>query len=287
MHLTTSPQRIPSAVFFFVLVVSVLWQVPVYAAQPDYSEEDHALVGLELVYESGLYHGQDGYIYPDFYLDARQGDFFAKGQTLGYDMFVGPRASLSIAITRDDTFLDVSSIDDDQKELFYGIEDRKRAIETGLIYKYRSRVALVTFEYFKDYFDSHRAHRTVTRITRPIPNNQGLQIEPSLFVEYHSQEFNEYYYQVTRAENRTAAKQSFGVLSNTTLRRYRKDIRDEYKPGNSAHWGVDVRVTYPLADNLSLTGYFSFMDITGPVFRSPLVEDRKFYQSKLGLAYTF
>lgn len=287
MHSTYSLPHVTSAALFSLFVGALLWLPVVQSAEPDYSEEDHILLGLEAVYESGLYHGQDGYVYPDFYLHGRQGDFFAEGQTIGYDMFVGPRASLSIAMTRDDTFLDVSSIDSEHKELFYGIEDRKRAIETGLIYKYRSRVALVTFEYFKDYFDAHKGLRTVTRITRPIPNNQGLQIEPSLFVEYHSEEFNSYYYRVTRAENKVAARQAFGVLSNTTLRRYRKDIRDEYQPGNSAHWGVDVRVLYPYSDRLSITGYFSFMDITGPVFRSPLVEDRKYYQSKIGLAYTF
>ena len=288
MHLASNSIRFANcSILLLITAICALAQTS-FAAEPDYTEEDHILVGLDLVYESGLYHGQDGYIYPDFQLDIRQGDLFAKGQTIGYDMFVGERASLSIAITRDDTFLEVDSISDEQTILFYGIEDRKRAIEAGLIYKYKSRVGVLSFEYFKDFFsNAHEGLRTLTRITRPIPNNSGLVIEPSLFVEYHSKEFNTYYYQVTEKENRVGARKVYGVVNDTTLQQYRKDYRGIYEPGNSAHWGLDINLRMPLANQLSLTGYLAFKDITGPVFRSPLIEDRKFYQAKLGLAYTF
>lgn len=66
MHSTNSLPHVTSAVLFSLFVGALLWLPVVQSAEPDYSEEDHILVGLEAVYESGLYHGQDGYVYPDF-----------------------------------------------------------------------------------------------------------------------------------------------------------------------------------------------------------------------------
>jgi len=257
------------------------------ADEPDYTEVDHVMVSVEGVYDSGLFQGQDGFIYPELYLDVRQGDFFILDQTFGYDMFVGSRASFSLAITRGDTFLEVDSINDAQEELFYGIEDRDRAIEAGFIYKYRSRVGLVSFEYYKDISDKHDGLRTVFRITRPIPNNEGGPVfVPSLFVNYYSREFNRYYYGVTEQENIAGTRIAYGSSTAINQNRYKK-IRDEYKPNNSAQLGVDIRVRYPLTEQLSATGYFSYEDIVGEAFRSPLVEDRKYYNARLGISYNF
>jgi outer membrane scaffolding protein for murein synthesis (MipA/OmpV family) len=256
------------------------------SAEPDYVEEDHILLGFDVVYDSGLYQAQDGFVYPDINFDIRLGKLFAKGSTFGYDLFEGSRASFSLAVTRGWHFLDLDTINDPNNPLYYGIEDRERAIEAGFIYKYRSRVGLVSFEYYKDYSDAHDGLRTVFRITRPIPNNGGLVVVPSLFVNYYSREFNRYYYGVTAEENNRAIQKAYGIVNDTTRERYEK-TRTEYKPNNSAQLGVDINLRMPLSDELSVTGYLSYEDVVGGAFRSPLVEDRKYYQAKIGLAYTF
>lgn len=258
-----------------------------HSAEPDYTEIDHLQVALEYVYDSGLYQGQDGYWKPEPYFHARKGRLFAEGQTFGWDMFVGNKASLSLAVARNHHELDIDTIKNDHLLLYQGLTERKRAWELALIYKYQSRVGLLSFEYYKDYGTAHDGIRTTTRLTRPIPNNGGITIEPSLFVHFNSREFNRYYYGVTENENEEAAQREFGVLTKQTLRTYEKTIRDVYTPKNSAHLGVDVRISMPLQDNFSLTGYLSYMDVTGPLFRSPLVEDRKYYNANIGLAYTF
>jgi outer membrane scaffolding protein for murein synthesis (MipA/OmpV family) len=257
------------------------------SAEPDYSEEDHILVGIDMVYDSGLHQAQDGFFYPDLNFDIRQGKMFAKGNTFGYDLFEGSRASFSLAITRGEHFLDLDTINDPNNPLYYGLEDKKRAIEAGFIYKYRSRVGLVSFEYYKDYSDAHDGLRTVFRITRPIPNNEGLVMTPSLFVNYYSRKFNRYYYGVTEEQNRKATLQAYGLVNDTTLSRYENITRREYQPKNSAQLGVDINLRMPLTEEFSVTGYLSYEDIVGEAFRSPLVEDRKHYRAKIGLAYTF
>lgn len=259
---------------------------PAFAEDAVYVEEDHALISVGARYFSGMYFGQDGYVEPDIDLDIRYGSFFAKGQTLALDLARSERASFSIAVTRGTHFLDPEDINSEQEELFLGIEERERAIEAGFVYQYRSRVGLVTFDYFQDISSTHDAQRGGFRFQRPIPNEGGIAFTPGLFVKYYGAGFNDYYFGVSREDNDRAILQQYGVITDTTRENY-EALREEYTPGNSGHFGFDVEMRAPISDNLLVTGYFAYEEVTGPQFRSPLVEDRKQYTTKLGIAYTF
>lgn len=251
-----------------------------------YIEQDHALIGANARYFSGLYFGQDGYVEAEPYFDMRWGGLFAIDQTFGLDIAKGERASLAIAFTRGNHFLDPEDINDSQRNLYLGIEERERAIEAGFIYQYRSRVGMVTFDYFQDVSNTYKGGRGGVKVTRPIPNEGGISFTPGLFVRYYSEAFNSYYFGVSEAENNAAILELYGIINNTTRSNF-ASLRESYEPGNSGHFGFDVEMRMPLGENLLLTGYFAYEEVTGPQFRSPLVEDRKQYTSKLGLAYNF
>lgn len=251
-----------------------------------YIEQDHALIGANARYFSGLYFGQDGYVEAEPYFDVRWGGLFAIDQTLGLDIARSERASLAIAVTRGSHFLDPDDINESQRELFLGIEERERAFEAGFIYQYRSRVGMVTFDYFQDVSNAYKGGRGGVKVTRPIPNEGGISFTPGLFVRYYSEAFNNYYFGVSETENEAAINQLYGIVNDTTRANFAR-LRQAYAPGNSGHFGFDVEMRMPLGENLLLTGYFAYEEVTGPQFRSPLVEDRKQYTSKLGLAYNF
>lgn len=271
---------------FFGLLISVFVCSSASAAEPDYSVEDHFAMGIGAGYNSSIYQGIDGYVFPDLFFDMQQGNFYAQGQTFGWDFVRSERVTFGFAATRGAHFLDTGEVNSSQEFLYYGIEDRDRAYEVGLMYRYRSRVGLVSFEYWKDASDAYDGLRTTTRLARPIPNDGGMVVIPSLFVNYYSTKFNQYYYGVSRAENERAAVIEYGVLTPETLENVR-DVRPDYTPGNSAHLGVDIHIRMPVSEQLLLTAYFAYEDITGEAFRSPLVEDRKQYISTFGLMYNF
>jgi outer membrane scaffolding protein for murein synthesis (MipA/OmpV family) len=256
------------------------------AEEPVYFNEDRTIVGVNARYFSGLYFGQDGYLEAEPYFDIRYGALFAEGQTLGLDIAKSERASLAIAVTRGNHFLDPDDINDEQAELYLGIEERERAIEAGFVYKYQSRVGLVSFTYFQDVSSTHEAQRGSVRIARPIPNEGGIAFTPSLFVKYYSAAFNRYYFGVSPEDNNAGIIERYGVITDTTRENF-EALRQEYQPDNSAHFGFDLDMRMPLSDNLILSGYFAYEEVTGPQYRSPLVEDRKQYTSKLGLSYLF
>lgn len=272
--------------FFFMLFMIALGFSPAQANEPDYTEEDHLLVSVGGLYNSGVYEGMDGFIEADANIFARYGDWFARGQTFGYEWVKGERASLSFVLRRGDHQLEVSRTNDEQELLYRGIQDRDRAIEAGLLYRYNSRVGIVTLDYFKDVSDAHDAHRMTIRVARPIPNPGGISVVPSMYINYYNTNYNRYYYGVSRADNDAAILETYGVVNDTTRENY-EAVRREYAPGNSGHFGVDVDIRMPLSDNLIITGYFSYEDITGEWYRSPLVEDRKLFVTKLGLGYSF
>lgn len=262
-------------------------------------DEDHFLISLDANFNSGLYTGLESFVYPDIYLDARYGRLYAQDQTIGYDLTWSERASLSLAITRNKDFFDVAEAESLQPDLYIGIQDKERAIEAGLVYKYESRVGLVSFEYFKDITNKHDSHRGVVRLARSIPVKGGFSLVPSIYVNYYSAKYNLYYYGVTREENNRGIIQRFSgpgagqvntvdEIDEQVRETFENDLgRQEYDPGNSGHFGIDINIFVPISENLGITGYFAYEDITGPVFRSPFVEDRKLYRGRLGVAYSF
>lgn len=286
MSLRHAPRYKPAQ--YFLSMIMLLLTGIASSAEPDYTEEDHLQISLGGVYYSGLYQGQDGYLEPDLAFDMRYGRWFAEDLTFGYEIAKGERASLAIAITRGDQWLDTGDINDSQKQFYEGIENKDRAIEAGFVYKYRSRVGIVSFTFFKDYSDAYGGQRGSFRIERPIPGNTDFAITPSFFVTYYSESYNNYYFGVTREDNNRAIKSIYDVDTiSDTLRAQYEQSRPEYAAGNSGHIGFALDMRWRLSGDLALAGHISYEELTGPVYRSPLVEDKEIIIAKLGLAYTF
>jgi outer membrane scaffolding protein for murein synthesis (MipA/OmpV family) len=243
--------------------------------------EEAQLIGLGAEYNSAIYQGQDGYTSPYPLINLSYGDFFIDDYVAGWTPFRWNNISVSLVVTQGQNYLDVEDISPQSQELFAGIENRDKAFEAGFIYEYNSPVGIVTWEYFKGVSSDYGGMRNTLRLSRPTGNPMRLTVTPSIYVNYYSTAFNDYYYGISPEEN---ARGRELVAPGLTQEEY-----DAYRPlfegQNSGHVGLDVWFKKPYTENLIGVAYLSWEQILGPQNNSSLVEDTERYIFRLGLQY--
>lgn len=251
--------------------------------------ENRFIVGLGLGYESAIYQGVDGYAYPAPLFDIRWGRFFvygmregSEGVMAGVQVFETENTSLSLMINQGTTFLDIDDVSDESADLFTSLEDRKAAIEYGFRYLYNSPVGRITWDYYKDFGSAYDGMRNTLRIARTIGRPDRLQFRASLYVDYFSTAFNDYYYGITAEENEEAA-----IELDLPLNVFEEQFRPQWDGQNSGHLGIDLKVEKPYSENLIGTFYFALEEVLGEVYRSAIVEDKERFYGAIGVLYKF
>jgi outer membrane scaffolding protein for murein synthesis (MipA/OmpV family) len=257
--------------------------------EPRPTYEDHFSFGPGFTYNSAPFEGQNGYATPLPVFSFRWGHFFGYNQhdepTIGWELFQHKRIMLAIAATSGRTFLDISDINDDRDFMYWGLEDRDKAYEMGLIFRYFSRVGLFEAKAFHDMVSAYSGTRSSISMSRPFPETGNWSIVPRLYIKHYSEKFNKYYYGITQAETDTATEIAGNNGLNTTF--YELVTRPAYFPGNSAHYGVDLQVEYNFSEQLKATGYIGIEKFSGVIETSPLIEDKELVTTSLGLRYGF
>ena len=284
---------------FFVLAINFILAMNAHSRteEPVPVYEDHLSIGPGFAYGSAPFEGLSGYATPYPTFSFRWGHFFGYNQhdepTIGWELFQHKRIMLAIAASSGRTFLDVDDINDDKKFLYWGselgdpdypyIKNRDRAYEVGLIFRYFSRVGLFEAKSFHDVVSAYDGIRSTLSFSRPFPETGNWSIIPRLFVKHFSEKFNNYYYCVSIEETENA--DVIAVANGFTS--YTVDVRPEYTPGNSAHWGADLTLEYKFNENFKATGYIGIEKFSGVIETSPLIEDKELTVTSLGLRYTF
>ncbi len=246
-----------------------------------FADEQDDAVGVGYRFNSAVYSGLDAYgeIVPA--LSFEMGNFYGKGSTLGFYFSRFGRVGFALEATMGSTQLEISEINNNQRDLYLGMEDREAAIEAGLAFHFWSQVGLVEFSWWRDVSDTHDAHRSRTKISRNIAETGDMKIVPGLFVNYYSRKYNRYYFEVTDEQNQRAATESGNTLENFTA------FRPTYDPGNSGHVGIDLLIEYQMSPHTMATIYYAYEDLTGPWETSPLVEDATMSHLMLGISTRF
>jgi len=246
------------------------------------ADESTLMLGAGVGYNEGIFEGQDGYVYPEPVFNIDYGLLYANNSTVAIKFANYRSVSFALAATLGQIWLDVGDINSNREVLYYGIEDRDRAVEAGLLFHYRSPVGLVSMAYYKDVSSTHDASRGLIKIERNIAETGDyISITPGLYINYYSSKYNKYYFGVTEEENLTGAD-----IANNTPENF-SAFRPEYSPGNSGHLGFDLKVEYELSREFVATGYLAIEDLTGQWETSPLVEDKGMGSVVFGISYRF
>lgn len=250
-----------------------------------YQPENHIDIGFGFAADSGIFEGQSDQYEPlpilDIYFNQFRVSQNVVGLQTGWEMLSQKDFALFFAAQYDNTHLDVDSISVGSEAKFYGISDRDREWEIGIIAEYHSKVGLLEAHYFKG-LNNDLETVGFLKMSRDISETGFLSITPGIFISYKSDEFNRYYYSVNQQENIDGA-----AIAGRPQSYYDDDFRPVYSPGNSGHFGADVKITYRFAKNLSFWSYIAVEDITGEVEMSPLVEEKSLYHLKAGIVYNF
>ncbi len=265
MRSSCTKRRLSAHSLRYTLAVLLALMAPSLFAE----EDDQFMIGAGFGYNEGIFEGMDGYFYPEPVLDINYGRLYASNSTLAFRFAHYRSVSFAIAATMGQIWLDTGEIKGSQEELYLGIEDRDRAIEAGLLFHYRSPVGLVEMAWYKDVSNAHDASRGLIKISRNIAETGDyISIVPGLFINYYTAKYNRYYFGISEEENIEGA-----ALAGNTLANF-NDFRPQYKPGNSGHFGFDLKVQYEISKELIATTYFAVEDLTGPWEMSSLVEDK-------------
>ncbi|MDX1453376.1 MAG: MipA/OmpV family protein [Oleiphilaceae bacterium] len=273
MHVLSKPGHLTGFCFFLFTLLT--------APQQALSDELDDAIGVGYLLNSAVYAGQDAYGEVVPALSFEMGNFYGRGNVLGFYFSRFGRVGFSLEATMGTLELDTADIDNSQSDLYLAIGDREAAVEAGMAFHFWSQVGLIEFSWWRDVSDTHDAHRSRTKISRNIAETGDMRIVPGLFVNYYSAKYNRYYFTVTEQQNRDAAAESGNTYENFSA------FRPEYQPGNSGHVGVDLLIEYPMSQHTLATFYYSWEDLTGPWETSPLVEDSTLSQFMIGISTRF
>jgi len=253
------------------------------------AKKDHFIIGAAGVVNTQPYEGLNGFVDPMPLFDIQYGPLFLYNNNdepiVGLNLLSGESVTLSIGTTYGRTFLDVGKVKDNRKFLYYGIKNRGRSIDFGLLANYYAPIGLVEATLFRDISNKSGGFHGLMSISKVVPDTGNFVITPRFFAKYYSLQFNNYYYRVTDAENNAGA-----LLAEQLNRTTRADFikrRPSYNSRTSGHLGVDVNVVLNLNSNMKLNGYLSYENFTGPVETSPLVEDKALIVGSFGFSYEF
>ena len=271
----------------FLLTLFCLISVshPVFSAEPVPVRENKFVIGAGFNHNSVPYTALDSRLEAVPLFDIQFGPFFAYNHNdepvAGVELFRHKRVMLALAGVYGSRHLDVSEASEDQKWVYYGIEDRDRAAEMAFIFHFYSKVGLVDIMVAHDVSDQYDDFRSSISWSRPFPDTGKWTIVPRMYGRYYSIQYNDFYYGVSGSE------MDDGVDIAVNQGAGDSQLRPAYEAGNAGQFGVDITIDYNFTEHFKVRGYIGLEQLAGQVTSSILVEDADIWKANLGLAYTF
>ncbi|WP_297596250.1 MipA/OmpV family protein [uncultured Cetobacterium sp.] len=227
--------------------------------------DDKFGIGAGIGISDSIYKGSNEKAYFMPLLDINYGDLYAKGSTLGYNLyqddvfaaslFVDPLAGFSINGANLATGYD--GIDDRDFQIMFGLRlDAKTGfygVKTGLSAQVGEHGAKAKASLFK-----------------PYNINDRLILIPSIYIKGYSGDYTDYYFGVTSEEARN-----------------NKNIDKDYTANAAYSVGVSFIADYKLTDNVALMAFLGIEQFSSEISDSPIIEDGVLYLIGVGAKYYF
>lgn len=258
------------------------------AVEPVPVRENKLFIGAGVNHNSVQYTAMDSRTEAVPLFELQFGPFFAYNHNdepvFGVELFRHKRVMLALAGIYGSQQLDVSEASDDQRFVYYGIEDRQKATELALIFHFYSKVGLVDITVARDVSNTYDDFRSAISWSRPFADTGNWTITPRMYGRYYSNKYNNYYFGVSEEEMDRAIliAQSEGMTENS----YRS-LRPQFESQNAGQFGVDISIDYNFTESFMARGYIGMEQLAGQVTSSVLTEDADIWKVSLGIGYEF
>lgn len=246
-----------TAIFLSVLTFGV-------AAQDDDHDDDDGnyAIGLMLASDQSIYVGGDDEVQPFPYIQASWGDLYFEGGSVGYYLFENDNWTIKTSLSleglgddnRDDSVILADMGDFDQ--VFLGQVELEYEAEWGELGLTLGADASGTYDGY------------VAEIEYGYPMELGSwRIEPSIGVEWVSEEVNQYYYGVEQKHVRAG--------------------RGLYLPGAGVNYSAGITAMYPFMQHHAIVIQAEYEVLSKEVSDSPIVDRDNTMTIGLGYVYRF
>lgn len=269
----------------FLLLTSTSFTA--FSSEPVPVRTDHLSIGVGVNNNSMPYTGLDPVTKAVPLFNFQYGPLFGynyeEEPVFGFELFRHKRIMLAVAATQGRQQLDTSKVSDDLQWIYYGIEDRDKATELGLLFQFYSRVGLVEIMTVRDISNTYDDFRSSISWSRPFAETGNWTVTPRMYGKYYTEKYNTYYYGVSSKEMDASIDLAVNELG-ITEQSYR-NRRPAISPGNTGQFGIDLTVEYKFTDFLKATGYIAHEQLAGQVTSSILTEDSDYWTFTFGLQY--
>ncbi|MBV1911010.1 MAG: MipA/OmpV family protein [Kangiellaceae bacterium] len=156
--------------------------------------------------------------------------------------------------------------DEDDGDIFQGMEDREDAFELGLALNYRSNWGGVSLRVLADASSKHEGYEASVAYAKPY-FIEAFVVEPYVGLTHSSEDFVDYYY---------------GVNSDEVL-----DFRPEYIGKSTTNGKLGVRGNWQASKHHSVIFNLSYTAFGNEIKDSPLIDQSGRGNIILGYIYTF
>lgn len=229
-----------------------------------YKRQDRFGLGLGIGSSTKLYKQEDSNVMPLPMLDVKYGNFYIEGLNLGYTAYRNDLLAMSIFL---DPLAGFPIDGGDMKRGYREIEDRETQAMLGVKADFkidrwggRGTAAFQAGEH------GSQAKFSIYRVF-PI---EKFTVIPSVFVNYFSSDFSDYYFGVSHSELR----------GNYNLDK-------SYDADGAFSVGMRVTGSYALNENLSLLLFLGIEKMSDEIKDSPLVENSTLFMAGAGAKYFF
>lgn len=188
---------------------------------------------------------------------------YARGNTAGAYL-------INDGVTQLDAFAQFTGTGfdpDDANGALKGLDERKGTAVAGLSYLYRSPIGGLRAQVATDILG--RSDGNIARLTYLAKySTDKLTVYPSVGVEWHNEDFNDYYYGISEKE---AAKTGLAA----------------YSPGSSVNPYISISGTYDFNEKWAGFASQTIDYLADEQYDSPMVDSRVDSRTTLGLLYKF
>ena len=219
-------------------------------------------LGVNAQYVKTPYDADDQLnILPGIFYDNNK--IYARGNTAGAYIINDGTTQLDAFAQLTGTSFDP----DDANGALKGLDERKSTAVAGLSYLYRTPIGGLRAQVATDVLG--RSDGSIARLTYLAKySTDKLTVYPSVGVEWHNEDFNDYYYGISERE---AAKTGLAT----------------YKPGSSVNPYVSVSGTYDFNDRWAGFASQTIDYLSDKQYDSPMIDSRVDSRTTVGLLYKF
>lgn len=231
--------------------------------QSDNTIQENNGIGIGYAYSQNIYEGVSDKFQPFPLLNLNVGDFFLKGETVGYNAYKDE--NLSFAFVAQPQF---GGYDADDSSELAGMTDKYYLINAGVQARYRLMPFSFTVSGLHDVTGRTAGNSASAKMAVMIPlDDERFVIIPSMSATWEDSNITNYYYGVSSSEATST--------------------RSAYDPGSAVNLGYGLTVKYKIAENWGATLGYVLTQYADDISDSPIVS-RKYASTVLaGVSYLF